>query len=85
MDKMLEKIGYDTQTVQMDKKANMWYWDEIDNICEKFTRELLSFSMPEIDINDDDILYLQNEIRDFAVELVEANSKARFPYVDENY
>ena len=69
----------------MNKKHNMAYWDEIDNLCEKFTRELVEFSVPEVNLNDDDILYLQNEIRDFAVQFLEAHSEARFPFVDENY
>lgn len=69
----------------MGKKGNMIYWDAIDNICEKFTQDLLEFSVPAIDWDDDDVLALQNKIRDFAIELLETESEARFPYVDENY
>ena len=69
----------------MNKKENMAYWDEIDELCEEFTRELIGFSIPKVELEDDEVLYFQNEIRDFAVALVEKECKVKFPYVDENY
>ena len=69
----------------MSKKGNMAYWDAIDDLCEDFARELCNFSVPEVDIDDDEILYIANEIRDFAVKFIEKRSEAKFPFVDENY
>jgi hypothetical protein len=69
----------------LGKKGNMMYWDAIDDLCEKFTLELLDFSVPKLDIDEDDVLYWKNEIRDFAVQFLESHSDARFPFVDENY
>lgn len=74
-----------TDYATMGKKGNAVYWDAIDDLCERFTRELLDFSVPEVEVNDDDVLYLKNEIRDFAVELLERDSEARFPFVDEDF
>lgn len=74
-----------TDYATMGKKGNIVYWDAIDDLCEKFTRELIGLSVPEVDLDDDSIFYLQNNIRDFAVEFIEKESAAHFPYVDENY
>ena len=71
--------------VTMSKKGNVMYWDAIDDLCEKFTRDLLAFSIPKSDIEDDDVLYWKNEIRDFAVRFLESHSDARFPFVDEDF
>ena len=81
----MEFCNKPTDYATIGKKGNMMYWDAIDDLCENFTRELLDFSVPDVDIDDDDILYWKNEIRDFAVEFLERESKARFPFVDENY
>lgn len=74
-----------TDYATMGKKGNMVYWDAIDDLCEQFTRDLVGFSVPEVEMDDNNILYLQNEIRDLAIKFLEKESKARFPYVDENY
>ncbi len=69
----------------MGKKGNVMYWDAIDDLCENFTRDLLAFSVPGINVGNDDILYLQNEIRDFAVKFLEKESGAKFPFIDEDF
>ena len=71
--------------VTMSKKGNVMYWDAIDDLCEKFTQDLLDFSVPKANFNDDDVLYWKNEIRDFAVSLLEKESVAKFPFVDEDF
>jgi hypothetical protein len=84
----MDKLPFCNKTTDyatMGKKGNMIYWDAIDDLCERFTQDLLIFSVPEVDLDDDTILSLQNQIRDFAVELLEKESAARFPYIDENY
>lgn len=84
----MDKLPFRNKTTDyatMGKKGNVIYWDAIDDLCENFTQELLNFSVPEVDVDDDDILYLKNEIRDFAVKFLEKESAAKFPYVDENY
>ena len=42
-----------TDYATMGKKGNVIYWDAIDDLCERFTRELLDFSVPEVDVDDD--------------------------------
>ena len=74
-----------TDYATMGKKGNVIYWDAIDDLCERFTRELIDFSVPDANVNDDEILYWKNEIRDFAVEFLQRESEARFPFVDENF
>jgi hypothetical protein len=79
-----------TDYATMNKKGNILYWDEIDNLANKFVRDLIEFSMTQISVpsyltEDDVILDLSNEIRDFAVNLLENVAKAEFPYIDENY
>ena len=81
----LEFRNKTTDYATMGKKGNVIYWDAIDDLCEKFTLELLDFSVPKLDIDDDDVLYWKNEIRDFAVQFLESHSDARFPFVDEDF
>lgn len=84
----MDKLPFRNKTTDyatMGKKGNVIYWDAIDDLCEQFTRDLLDFSVPEVDVNDDDVLYLQNEIRDFAVKFLEKESVAKFPFVDEDF
>lgn len=84
----MDKLPFRNKTTDyatMGKKGNVMYWDAIDDLCEQFTRDLVDFSVPKVEMDDDDILYLQNEIRDFAIKFVEEKSAAKFPYVDENY
>ena len=71
--------------VTMSKKGNVVYWDAIDDLCERFTQDLLNFSVPYVDFDEDDVLYWKNEIRDFAVKLLEKESAAKFPFVDEDF
>ncbi len=84
----MDKLPFRNKTTDyatMGKKGNVIYWDAIDDLCEKFTQDLFDFSVPEVDVDDDDILYLKNEIRDFAVKLLEKESAAKFPFVDEDF
>ena len=80
------KIGYNTDEIKMDKKANMAYWDNIDWLAEGYIKELLSYSMPNIVLEDEEneILEMGKEITELAIKMLEARG-ANFPYVDENY
>ena len=75
----------------MDKKANMRYWDAIDNTTEDYLRALLEFSqsssrlVDEDEDEDDVFLRLGKEITELAIKMLEENFSADFPYVDENY
>lgn len=69
----------------MDKKANMAYWDAIDEITEDYVRNMLDMSVPSITLEYDDILSLGKEITDFVVAHLKNEVGANFPYVDENY
>ena len=74
----------ENKTYKNDKKLNMNYWDDIDNIVEKFIKELLSQSDTEIENLDVYQSELTAETRDFAVKLLEKHG-ATFPFVKENY
>lgn len=69
----------------MNKKANMAYWDGIDDLTEEYVRNMLEISVPSIVLEYDDILALGKEITDFVVAHLEKEVGANFPYVDENY
>ena len=74
----------ENKTYKNDKKLNMNYWDDIDNIVEKFIKELLSQSDTEIENLDMYQSELTAETRDFVVKLLEKHG-ATFPFVKENY
>lgn len=74
----------------MNKKANMAYWDNIDNLAEEYVRELLAFSQSPIKVDEDEdedevFMEVSKEITELAVRLLEERFGAYFPYVDENY
>jgi len=69
----------------MNKKANMTYWDNIDDLTEEYVRNMLEMSVPSIVLEYDDILTLGKEITDFVVAHLKKEVGANFPYVDENY
>ena len=72
------------------KKANLAYWDMIDDLAEEYVRGLIAFSNSGIQIDEDEdeddvVLELGKEITEFATKLLEERLNAEFPYVDENY
>lgn len=72
----------------MNKKANMAYWDEIDELSEEYVRNLIAFSTEKTSLYEDDddaIMDLAKEVTEFATKLLEERISAEFPYVDENY
>lgn len=81
-----KKVGYNTSEIKTDKKANMAYWDNIDWLAEGYLRELLTYSMPDVVLEDEDseILEMGKEITELAIQMLERRG-ANFPYVDENY
>ena len=81
-----KKVGYNTSEIQTDKKANMAYWDNIDWLAEGYLKELLTYSMPMVVVEDVDskVLEMGKEITELAIHMLEHHG-ANFPYVDENY
>lgn len=78
------------------KKANMMYWDMIDDLTEGYVRDLINFNKKHIPVGeefeeefdedfDDVVLELGKEITEFATKLLEERLNAEFPYIDENY
>lgn len=79
------------------KKANMAYWDSIDDLANEYVINLMSYSQNEIPMDEDEfaekfdedidevIMELGKEITEFATKLLEERLNAEFPYVDENY
>lgn len=82
-----KKIGYDIEEIKMSKKANMAYWDEIDWLAEGYIKELLTYSIPAVVLEDEenDILEMGKEVTEFVIKMLEEHCGANFPYVDENY
>ena len=77
-----------SDTAKINKKYNMAYWDEIDNLSENYIRNLIEFSVEKVSIYEDDyddIMDLAKEITEFATKLLEEKISAEFPYIDENY
>ena len=81
------KIGYDTKEIQMSKKANMTYWDNIDWLTKDYIKELLTYSMPTVILADEEneLLEMGKEVTEFVIKMLEERCGANFPYVDENY
>ena len=77
-----------SDTAKINKKYNMAYWDEIDNLSENYIRNLIEFSVEKVSMYEDDydyIMDLAKEITEFATKLLEEKISAEFPYIDENY
>ena len=76
------------ENAKVNKKSNMAYWDEIDEVSEEFVRNFLSCSVSGNTLNEDEILDIGKEItevmldklRDYGIDTDKA-----YPYVDENY
>ena len=74
----------------MSKKGNMAYWDAIDDVSEEYVRQIIEFSVKQINIpefmNEDDvILEVGKEVTECVVNYLEKYCGAEFPVVDENY
>lgn len=78
------------------KKANMMYWDEIDDMAERYVKQLMAYSQKEIPDGeefeeefeedfDDVVMELGKAITEFATKLLIERLGAEFPYIDENY
>lgn len=74
----------ENKTFKNDKKLNMRYWDDIDNIVEKFVCELLSQSETNVENLELYKAEITAETRDFTVKLLEKYG-ANFPFVKEDY
>ena len=80
-----------------NKKANMAYWDMIDDLTESYVKDLMAFSQKDISTDEDEfeeefeesfddvVLELGKEITEFATKLLTERLNAEFPYVDEDY
>lgn len=89
MDKMI-KDGYSAEDVKISKKGNMMYWDEIDEISEKYVKQIMKYSVKKIQIpylmtKADVVLEVGKEVTECIVKYLEENYGAEFPVVDENY
>ena len=76
-------------SIRTDKKKNMAYWDEIEDIILKATKDIAALSMSgkvmtEENEVEDDILNISKEALDVLIPRLEEVGY-EFPYVDENY
>lgn len=76
-------------SIRTDKKKNMAYWDEIDDIILQAVRDIAALSMSDKKMDEeneveDDILNISKEALDVIIPRLEEVGY-EFPYVDENY
>lgn len=72
----------------LDKKANMAYWDEIDNTSEEFVTAFLSHSATSEQLDEDKVLEIGKEVTEFMLSKLKeygVDTDKAYPYVDENY
>jgi len=72
----------------LDKKANMAYWDEIDNTSEEFVTTFLSHSATSEQLDEDEVLEIGKEVTEFMLSKLKEygiDTDKAYPYVDENY
>ena len=67
-----------------DKKKNMEYWDEIDNLVIELVRNLAGMSDVPVKLNEQEELDLSKYIEEYAIQTMESWGFS-FPYVDSNY
>ena len=75
-------------TVENDKKMNVEYWDEIDEICERFIKEYAKQSTVEITGTkkfEDYVTGIAAEVRDSVRAELEKHFGAKFPIVEGEY
>lgn len=76
-------------SIRTDKKKNMAYWDEIDDIILQAVRDIAALSMSDKKMDEeneveDDVLNISKEALDAIIPRLEEVGY-EFPYVDENY
>lgn len=76
-------------SIRTDKKKNMAYWDEIDDIILQAVRDIAALSMSDKKMDEeneveDDVLNISKEALDVIIPRLEEVGY-EFPYVDENY
>lgn len=75
------------------KKANMAYWDMIDDLADEYVKGLMAMSHKEIPQDEEEfeedfdevVTELSKEITEFATKLLKERLDAEFPYVEEDY
>lgn len=78
----------DRDSIFTNKKRNMAYWDEIDNVSEEFVREFAKYAQPELELDDDDVLEIGKTVTEKVLEELKdhgIDTDKAYPYVDENY
>lgn len=80
-------IATGSKELRTDKKANMAYWDEIDEIVNKHItaciKELKNWSVTDIEIGEDIISDISKNMEEKLISNLEHWGGADFPYVDE--
>lgn len=68
--------------LRTDKKANVEYWDKIDDTISEFAEKMINFS--QSDMKSADIVDLTSDIREAVIAILNAYG-GDFPYVDEDF
>ena len=83
----IEDYFMHNSTCFSDKKRNMEYWDEIDNLATDFVYQIAKYGFGGQDISteDDDVINLAKRIVENTTEMLKENYGMEFPYVAQNY
>ena len=72
----------------MDKKSNMAYWDEIDDMSEEFVRQFAGCAAEKLELDDDDVTDIAKTVQTAVLDAFKRlgiDTDKHFPYVNENY
>ena len=72
----------------MNKKRNMTFWDEIDDISEEFVKQFIGCAVEELELDDDTITDIAKTVQSTILDELRRHDidvNTLFPYVDENY
>ena len=72
----------------MDKKSNMAYWDEIDDMSEEFVRQFAGCAAEKLELDDNDVTDIAKTVQTAVIDAFKSlgiDTDKHFPYVNENY
>lgn len=77
------------ETVTMDKKSNILYWESMENQCEEFLNNFLTdYALTNVTLDEDARIDISKAILETIISKCKehgVNTDEAFPYVDENY
>lgn len=74
-----------TLSVSNDKKANVTYWDDIDNIACDCVTGIAAMSTKPVELDCFDITDIYKEVVELITHRLETDFGCEFPYVEGNF